>query len=118
MNQVSLLGRLVRPIEVQEVGHGNFVVNNTLAVSRIGRKEEGQQQADFIPVVFWGKQAHLLKEYCTKGNLLGVNGRLQSRSYTNKADQQVYVVELLVETMHFVEAKKKEVPEEHMDLPF
>lgn len=107
MNQISLLGRLVRPVDVQEVGHGRFVCNNTLAVSRIGRREDGQQQADFIPVVFWDKTAHLLKEYCHKGSLIGVTGKLASRSYTNKNNQQVYVIEMIVDGLHFVEPKNK-----------
>ena len=107
MNQISLLGRLVRPIDVQEVGHGRFVCNNTLAVSRIGRREDGQQQADFIPIAFWDKTAHLLKEYCHKGSLLGVTGKLASRSYTNKNEQQVYVIEMVVDGIHFVEPKNK-----------
>ncbi len=107
MNQISLLGRLVRPVDVQEVGHGRFVCNNTLAVSRIGRREDGQQQADFIPVVFWDKTAHLLKEYCHKGSLIGVTGKLASRSYMNKSNQQVYVIEMIVDGLHFVEPKNK-----------
>lgn len=126
MNQVSLIGRLVRPIELQEIGRGRFVCNNTLAINRIGRKEEGQQTADFIPVVFWDKSAHLLKEFCDKGSLIGVNGKLQSRSYTNKQHQQIYVVELLVETMHFIDTRKKSTSQpqaepEHdipVELPF
>ncbi|MDE1547708.1 single-stranded DNA-binding protein [Jeotgalibaca caeni] len=116
MNHVSLLGRLVRSVEVQEVGHGRFVSNNTLAVQRLGKKEEGQQQADFIPVVFWDKTAHLLKEYCGKGSLIGLNGKLASRSYLNKQEQQVFVVELVVESLHFVEPKKKVEPP--IEVPF
>lgn len=107
MNQVSLLGRLVRPVELQGVGSDRVVCNNTLAVQRFRKKEEAQAQADFIPVVFWGNTARLLHQYCAKGNLLAVNGHLASRSYTNKQNQQVYVVELIAEEIHFVESRKE-----------
>lgn len=107
MNQVSLLGRLVRPVELQGVGSERVVCNNTLAVQRFRKKDESQPQADFIPVVFWGNTARLLNQYCAKGNLLAVNGHLASRSYMNKQNQQVYVVELIVEEIHFVETKKE-----------
>ena len=116
MNHVSIIGRLVRPIELQEVGTGRFVCNNTLAVQRIRKKDDGQQQADFIPIVVWDKTAHLLKQYCSKGTLLGVNGRMVSRSYVNKQNQRVYVVEMIVEEIHFIESKKK--VEEAVEIPF
>lgn len=107
MNQVSLLGRLVRPIELQEVGSDRVVCNNTLAIQRLRKKNDTQPQADFIPVVFWGNTARLLHQYCGKGNQIGVNGHLTSRSYTNKQEQQVFVVELIAEEIHFVESKKE-----------
>lgn len=115
MNQVSLLGRLVRPIELQEVGNEQVVCNNTIAIQRKRKKDDTQQQADFIPVVFWGNTARLLNKYCAKGNLIGVNGHLASRSYVNKLEQQVYVVELIAEEIHFVESKKEE---NSSNLPF
>lgn len=62
--------------------------------------------ADFIPVVFWDKSALLLRDYCAKGNQLGVSGRMVSRSYVNKQEQTVYVIEMLVEELYFMEAKK------------
>lgn len=107
LNKVSLIGRLVRPIQVQQVNGDKLVCNNTLAVQRIHKAEEGQQ-ADFIPVVFWGATATLVDQYCAKGNQIGVNGHLVSRSYINKQDQHVYVVELVVEDLYFVEAKKEQ----------
>ncbi|MGP6140465.1 MULTISPECIES: single-stranded DNA-binding protein [unclassified Jeotgalibaca] len=106
MNQVSLIGRLVRNVELQEIGHGSIVCNNTLAVKNPRKSENGQVIADFIPVVFWDKTALLLRDYCAKGNQLGVTGRMVSRSYVNKQDQTVYVVEMLVEDLYFMEAKK------------
>ena len=106
MNQVSLIGRLVRNVELQEIGHGSVVCNNTLDVNSPRKNENGQMVADFIPVVFWDKSALLLRDYCAKGNQLGVSGRMVSRSYVNKQEQTVYVVELLVEELFFMEAKK------------
>ncbi|AQS52446.1 Single-stranded DNA-binding protein B [Jeotgalibaca dankookensis] len=106
MNHVSLIGRLVRPVELQEVGHGSVVCNNTLAVRNAKKNENGQALADFIPLVFWDKTALLLRDYCAKGNQIGVTGRMVSRSYVNKNEQTVYIVELLVEDLYFMEAKK------------
>ena len=63
MNQVSLIGRLVRPIQVQQVNGERQVCNNTLAVQRLRKADEGQPQADFIPVVFWGANANLVEQY-------------------------------------------------------
>ena len=108
MNQVSLIGRLVRPIQVQQVNGERQVCNNTLAVQRLRKADEGQPQADFRPVVFWGATANLVEQYCAKGNQIGVNGHLVSRSYVNKQEQHVYVIELVVEELYFVEAKREQ----------
>lgn len=105
MNQVSLIGRLVRNVQFQQVSPDRAVVNNTLAVSRHRKNEEGQT-ADFVPLVFWNKTAELVQRYCEKGTLIGVNGHLASRSYINKQEQQVYVLELIVDDLHFIEPKK------------
>lgn len=107
MNHVSMIGRLVRPIQIQQVNGDKQVCNNTLAVQRVHKGDEGQQ-ADFIPVVFWGTTATLVDQYCSKGNQIGVKGHLVSRSYINKQEQHVYVVELVVEDLYFVESKREQ----------
>ncbi|PLS39286.1 single-stranded DNA-binding protein [Carnobacterium maltaromaticum] len=107
MNQVTMVGRLVREIQLQEVGEGKSVVNNTIAVQRIFKTEQ-QQQADFIPLVAWGKVAKLFDLYCEKGDLIGINGKMQSRSYINSENITIFVVEMRVEEIQFLQNKRTE----------
>lgn len=107
MNQVTLVGRLVREIQLQEVGESKSVVNNTIAVQRIFKTEQ-QQQADFIPLVAWGKVAKLLDLYCEKGDLIGINGKMQSRSYINSENITIFVVEMRVEEIQFLQNERTE----------
>lgn len=104
MNQIAIIGRFVREIELKTVGNNTQVVNNTLAVNRLF-KTNGEQTADFIPVTFWGKSAALVSKYCEKGHLVGVTGRLQSRSYENNQGNTVYVVEVVADNVQFLQAK-------------
>ncbi|WP_208560977.1 single-stranded DNA-binding protein [Marinilactibacillus kalidii] len=107
MNQVSFVGRIVRDIELRGVGEGKIVTNNVIAVQR-HYKTEGSAEADFIPFVAWGKRAELIEEYCEKGDLIGFNGKMQSRTYQNAEQETVYVVEFLVNDVHFLQPKKSE----------
>jgi single-strand DNA-binding protein len=105
MNRLTVIGRLVREIELKNVGDGRIVTNNTIAVSRTF-KTDGKQDTDFINFVAWGKRAELLEEYCNKGDLVGLDGRLQSRTYVDDNQKTKYVVEMLVETIHFLQPKR------------
>lgn len=105
MNQVSLIGRFVKPIVVKELGEENVVINNVLAVSR-KRKKEDHQNADFIPVVIWGKTARVVEQYCQKGNMVGVSGKLASRHYLSQDGKAIFVVELVVHDVNLVEGKR------------
>lgn len=107
MNQVSVIGRIVRDIELKDLGEGKQVVNNTIAVPIIFKKDSGQD-TDFIPIVAWNKTAVLLHQYCKKGSLIGLTGRMQSRSYLNKENETIYVVEMVVNTVQFLSNKAKE----------
>lgn len=107
MNQIGLVGRLVRDVELKEVGEDKFVVNNTLAVSKRVKKENGPQ-ADFIPIVAWGQVAKLIHLYCEKGHMVGLTGRIQSRSYVNKEEETIFIIEMVVEEVHFLQSKKVE----------
>lgn len=106
MNQVSLIGRIVRDIELRDVGDGKIVLNNVVAIQRHYRTENGNE-ADFIPFVVWGKRAELIEEYCNKGDLIGLSGKMQSRSYQNNELETVYVVELLVNEVQLLQPKKQ-----------
>ena len=119
MNQVSIIGRIVRDIELKDLGDEKYVINNTIAVPKLFKKDSGQG-TDFIPIVAWNKTAVLLHQYCKKGNLIGLTGRMQSRSYLNKESETVYVVEMVVSTVQFLSNKVKEEisqSNESIDIP-
>lgn len=107
MNTIGLVGRLVREVELKNIGEDRVVINNTLAVAKKVRKEKGPQ-ADFIPIVAWGQVAKLMQLYCEKGHMVGLTGRIQSRSYVNKEEDTIFIVEMLVEEVHFLQNKKIE----------
>ena len=93
INRVVLIGRLTRDPELRRTQQGDAVTSFTLAVNRNYTAKEGQQQADFINCVVWRKQAENVEKYCSKGSMVGVEGRLQSRSYDNAQGQKVFVTE-------------------------
>ena len=105
MNRLTVTGRLVRENELREVGDGRIVLNNAIAIPRSYKSENGQD-TDFLNIVAWGKRAELIEEYCNKGDLIGLDGRIQSRSYQNNEEQTVYTVEMLVDSVHFLQTKK------------
>ncbi len=109
MNRLSVIGRIVREITLREVGDGKLVLNNTIAIPKTFKKEGGPE-ADFINFVAWGRRAELLEEYCQKGDLIGLDGSIQSRRYLNEKQETVYVVEMLVENVHFLQAKRNPSP--------
>ncbi|SHE52445.1 single-strand DNA-binding protein [Atopostipes suicloacalis DSM 15692] len=104
MNRLTVVGRIVRDVELREVGDGKIVMNNTLAIPRTYKVDHGQE-TDFINFVAWGKRAELIEEYCDKGNLVGLDGKIQSRNYENDKGQTVYVVEMLVDSVHFLQPR-------------
>ena len=79
MNRVVIVGRMTRDPELRRTGNGTAVTSFTLALNRNYNSADGQQ-ADFIPVVVWNKAAENVAQYCSKGSLVGVDGRLRSRS--------------------------------------
>lgn len=106
MNRLTVIGRLVRDTELKQLGDGRIVLNNSIAVPRIFKTDNGQD-TDFINFVAWGKRAELIEEYCSKGDLIGLDGRFQSRQYENEQKQVVYIVEMVVESVHFLQQKRE-----------
>lgn len=107
MNRLTVVGRITRDIELRDIGEGRIVSNNSLAIQRTYKSENGPE-ADFIPFTVWGKRAELLEEYCQKGDLIGLDGRIQSRRYQNAEDETVFVVEMVVEDIQFLQPKRQE----------
>lgn len=105
MNRVNVVGRIVREVLLKDVGNGKVVMNNTIAIPKMVKKEGGPD-ADFLNFVVWGKRAELIEQYCNKGDLIGLDGKIQSRRYMNELENTVYVVEMLVESVHFLQTKR------------
>ena len=81
---------------------GTTVLNNTVAINRpFKNKQTGEREADFINFVAFGKTAEIIAQYHQKGSLIGLTGRMQSRSYQNSNNQKVFVTELVVNEIHF-----------------
>lgn len=105
MNKVILMGRLTRDPEVRYTQTGKVVCQFTLAVDRPFANQEGQREADFIPVVIWGKVAELCGNSLTKGQRALVDGRLQIRSYDAKDGMKRWVTEIVANSVEFIERK-------------
>lgn len=114
MNKIILMGRLVRDPEVRYTQTGKVVCQFTLAVDRPFTNQEGQREADFIPVIVWGKQAELCGNSLTKGQRALVEGRLQIRSYDAKDGSKRWVTEVIANTFEFIE-RKEPAPESAAD---
>lgn len=107
INRVVLVGRLTKDLELRRTPSGNSVVAYTLAVGR-SRTQEGQPEADFINCVTWQKQAENMATYLHKGSLVGIEGRIQTRSYDNQQGQRVYVTEVVTDSVQFLESKNSQ----------
>ena len=105
INRVVLVGRMTRDPELRRTPQGDAVTSFTLAVNRNYTSRDGQQQADFINCVVWRKPAENVERYCSKGSLVGVEGRIQTSSYDNSQGQKVYVVEVICDSVQFLETR-------------
>lgn len=101
INRVVLIGRLTRDPELRKTQSGTSVCSFTLAVNR-RQNQEGTQDADFINCVAWNKLADNIQLYQKKGNQLGIEGRINTRSYDNQQGQKVYVTEVVAENVQFL----------------
>ena len=108
MNKVILMGRLTRDPETRYTqGNNTAVCSFSLAVNR-RYKQEGQPDADFINVTAWAKTAEFVSKYFTKGQQVGVIGRMQTRNYDDKDGKKVYVTEVVAEEVYFADSKKEQ----------
>lgn len=106
MNKVILMGRLTRDPEVKTTQNQVEVCSFTLAVDRKYKNADGKKDADFISCVAWRKAAQLLGQYFKKGSRLGVVGSVSTRTYDDKEGKKVYVTEVAVDEIEFIDSKK------------
>lgn len=105
MNRVLLVGRITHDLELRYTNAGIAVVNFSIAVNRNFTNEQGEREADFIRVVAWRGQAENIVKYVKKGSLVGVDGRLQSSSYETPQGEKRTSIEVLADTVEFLEPK-------------
>lgn len=105
LNNTVVVGRIVRDPELKETENGKKVTNITLAVPRSYKNIDGEYETDFIPCVLWSGIAENTVNYCKTGDLVGVKGRVQSRTYEIDETKH-YVVELVAEKVTFLSSKK------------
>ena len=106
INRVVLTGRLTRDPELKSTSSGISVAVFTIAVNRQYTDTSGNRGADFISCVIWRKAAENFCNFTSKGSLVGIDGRIQTRSYDNKDGQRVYVTEVVVDSFALLESKR------------
>ncbi len=107
LNQAVLVGRIVQEPEVKDTDKGK-VSNITLAVPRPFKNSNGEYDTDFISCVLWKGVAESTKEYCKKGDLVGIKGRIQTRSVELEDQTHKQFVEVIAERVTFLSSKKAE----------
>ena len=110
------IGRLTKDPDCRIVASGKSVAQFTLAVDRPFLNQQGQREADFIPVVVWGKAAELVGNSCKKGHRLLVEGRLQIRNFDAKDGTKHWVTEIIATNIEFIERKEKSMQDMGTDV--
>ena len=118
MNKAVLIGRLTRDPDLRFTPNGIAVCQFTLAVDRPFTKNNGEREADFIPIVVWRKPAENSANYLRKGRMCAVSGRIQTRKYENNEGRTVSVVEVVADEVKFLErAENGQKPREDVPPP-
>lgn len=115
MNQVNLIGRLSKDIEVRYTQSGKAVGSGSIAVNRRFKSANGERQADFINFVIWDKAAENLANFTHKGSQVGLGGEWQTRNYENNSGQKVYVNELVVNAFDLLDPKAATQTQSNLD---
>lgn len=108
LNRVILIGRLTRDPELRYTPQGVAVAQFTLAVDRPFSRDQGEREADFIPIVTWRQLAETCANYLRKGRLAAVEGRIQVRNYENNEGRRVYVTEVIADNVRFLESPNRD----------
>lgn len=107
MNQVALVGRITKDPVLRNVSRGRVQTSIVIAVNRNFKNLKGEVEADFILCSLWGKLAENTAKHCGKGSLIGVSGRIQSRTYEREDRSRVYVTEVVGDDIRFLLTKKR-----------
>lgn len=112
MNKAFLIGRLTRDPELRYSSSNAAIANFSIAIDRQYTNGQGQRETDFINIVAFQKQAENIKKYVGKGSLVAVDGRIQTRNYEDKDGKRVYVTEVIVDSIDFLQSRKDESKQE------
>ena len=107
-NNVVLIGRLVRDVDLRQTSTGKMMTYFTLAVNRNFKNEQGEQAADFIGCVAFDKKAENMAWFLSKGSLISVEGRISTRNFQGNDGKTVYVTEVVASNITFLESKKQQ----------
>jgi len=105
INNVVLVGRVTKDPELRYTTSNIAVATFSLAVNRTFKDANGERETDFINCVIWRQQAENLANWAKKGALIGITGRIQTRSYENQQGQRVYVTEVVAENFQMLESR-------------
>ena len=108
LNQIVLVGRLTKEPEFIELENGKKVLNVLLAVPRSYKNENGEYDTDFIDCVLWNAVAENTSEYCKKGDVIGIKGRIQTRYIENEEGMKIKIMEIVAEKVTFLSSGKGE----------
>lgn len=105
LNRVVLVGRLTKDPDLRYTPNGVAVANFTVAVNRPFTNQQGNREADFINCVIWRRAAENLANFMKKGSMVGVDGRIQTRSFEGQDGKMVYITEVVADSVQFLESK-------------
>lgn len=105
INNVVLVGRLTRDVDLRYTSNGTAYASFTVAVERNFKNQNGEKETDFINCAMWRKAAENFVRFTDKGSLVGIEGRIQTRSY-EKDGKAVYITEVVAEVFSLLETKK------------
>lgn len=129
LNHIVLMGRLCADPELRRTNSGTPVTSFTLAVDRDFKNQNGEKEADFVPVIAWRNTAEFVSKYFTKGRMAVVDGRLQMRNWTDNNGNKRTTAEVVAENVYFGDTRREdsrsqaepeyeEIQEEDGDIPF
>ena len=108
INNLTLIGRLTKDVELKYTPANQALAQFTLAVNRTFKNANGERESDFINCVIWRKSAENFANFAKKGALIGITGRIQTRNYENAQGQRVYVTEVVAENFQMLESRNQQ----------
>ena len=108
LNKVILIGRLTRDPDVKSLPSGVSCTTFTIAVDRSFTNQQGEKEADFLPICTWRGLADNCGKYLAKGRMVAVSGKIQTRNYDTPEGQKRYITEVIADEVQFLERSKQE----------